>query len=341
MATFYSNTLTFSTQTNAEVQANIQFIIDALTNGGWIQTSDTGQINVGSVTATNVNNHQYGYVVFRMNDALQTTAPVFIKIVFANGSNQLNSLGVFSVFLFIGQGSDGSGNLTGVRFNNGGALGSSQTVSAVSGWGPGNIGSALTPAGYSSFGSVASNRCAFNLFNILTGIAGSPGYSPLFFFSIERSKNSSGQDTTDGLIVIYRNAAEVAGAFGRITDHYGINRVAYVKLATGPQPPIEPYCSFLLPFQISATYDGKTGVGLMIPFAGVAQNPGYNVAAVRAVDFTAESTFTLNVYGNPVTYIVCNNNFPVPIYYPTPAEYFNSGAGSARYSGVVVAMRYD
>ena len=76
---------------------------------GLIQTADTGQINWSTV----VRAAPYGiagYEIWRFNDALQATTPIFFKISYGTGQNTQT----LSAKIAVGSGSDGSGNLTGL-----------------------------------------------------------------------------------------------------------------------------------------------------------------------------------------------------------------------------------
>ncbi len=74
-----------------------------------VQTSDTGQINWASVTKPSVAWTQSGYEIYRFNDTLQSTKPVFFKLYYGCGPNSA----YLSLWLQVGTGTDGAGNLTG------------------------------------------------------------------------------------------------------------------------------------------------------------------------------------------------------------------------------------
>ena len=82
-------------------------ISSALTTIGLTNTSDTGQINWTTVTRPTANT-MAGYEIWRFNDTLQSTRPIFIKLEYGTGSNVLYPHMVAS----IGTGSDGAGTLT-------------------------------------------------------------------------------------------------------------------------------------------------------------------------------------------------------------------------------------
>lgn len=83
-------------------------ISSRLTTAGLVQTSDTGQINWATVTRASTNSNA-GYEVWRFDDTLQSTAPIFVKIFYGTGGTANASRMQWQV----GTGSDGSGNLTG------------------------------------------------------------------------------------------------------------------------------------------------------------------------------------------------------------------------------------
>jgi len=80
----------------------------ALAAVGLTQTSDTGQIDWATVTRPGTNTAA-GYEIWRFNDTLQATAPIFIKIEYGTGSLAFAP----QAWLTVGTGSDGSGTITG------------------------------------------------------------------------------------------------------------------------------------------------------------------------------------------------------------------------------------
>lgn len=75
---------------------------------GMVQTADTGQINWASVTRP-ATNTAGGYEIWRFNDSLQGTSPIFFKI-------EYGTAGVATypqVWITVGTGSNGSGTITG------------------------------------------------------------------------------------------------------------------------------------------------------------------------------------------------------------------------------------
>lgn len=110
-----ANTATTATvldqTTDAGFRTWIAEIITALgTTLTLTQTADTGQINTSTVTRPAVTNTAAGYTIWRFNDTLQSTSPIFIKLEFGTGGTQPTAP---QMWITIGQGSNGSGTLTG------------------------------------------------------------------------------------------------------------------------------------------------------------------------------------------------------------------------------------
>jgi hypothetical protein len=84
---------------------------------GCVQTADTGQINWATATRpTTPVNTAAGYEIWRFNDALQATAPIFFKLEYGTGGSTNAAVGSQApgMWLTVGTGSDGAGNITGV-----------------------------------------------------------------------------------------------------------------------------------------------------------------------------------------------------------------------------------
>lgn len=75
---------------------------------GLVQTADTGQVNWTTVTRPAANTLG-GYEIWRFNDALQSTAPIFMRVEYRSGSTNQ----VPKIRITVGTGSNGSGTITG------------------------------------------------------------------------------------------------------------------------------------------------------------------------------------------------------------------------------------
>lgn len=77
---------------------------------GWTQTDDSGQIDWDMVP-TRVSGAPSGYEIYKLNDSLADTCPIFLKLEF--GTSSYNN-SVPQIWFTIGRGSDGSGTILGV-----------------------------------------------------------------------------------------------------------------------------------------------------------------------------------------------------------------------------------
>jgi hypothetical protein len=262
MATLNLNTLDGSMATDAEFRAIADFISDVF-GLGWVQTSDTGQINLTTVARPGATNTSAGYQVWRMDDTLQATKPVYLKIEYGTGG----STAVASIWVTIGTGSDGAGNITGTFQNR-------QQITAVT----------ANVATGDSFGSAANNRITFAVLATL---------ATAFWFSCERTKDNTGADTGDGLILGWGSAS---------SNHK--SRCVYFA---GSNPTEETGLQFILSTLSPSTFGTDTGIGIMIPMRGIAMQPGLNVALIVAADYATGATISFSVYGASHTYQVMSS----------------------------------
>jgi hypothetical protein len=274
MATRFDNsTLWPSNTTTTLFRAWIQFIEDTLvTTGGWVVTSDTGQMTIASAAIPTAANQKIGYRIYRMADTLQATKPVFMRVDYGSGSATANP----GLWLTIGEGSDGAGTITTIRYN-GGASASANV----------GTGGAIATGTFTSYGSASTGRAHIALFISSNG-------SRIFFFSIERTKNADGTDNGTGLI-LQGSTIGVGVDFSRV-----------ILLANGTQPPVEVGMSYVLSGANPSAFGSDVGIGIPVPMIGVAQPPGVGITIVRASDFIAEAQFTMTLYGATRTYVQLN-----------------------------------
>lgn len=151
-----------------------------LSTVGFVQTADTGQVNWATATKPGVSTYT-DYEIWRFNDTLQATAPIFFKLRYGTGSSTFYPV----MTLDVGTGSNGSGTLTG------------QTTSVVQ-W-------ICYPTDTINSGSYNCYAChtdgiGFLLFR--------RGHNPdTFFFAIARTSDNTGAFTGHGCVVIYHNAS--------------------------------------------------------------------------------------------------------------------------------------
>ena len=76
----------FHSTTNDALRIWGRAVSDGFVAVGMVKTSDTGQIDWDTAIAPNSANRVVGYEMFRFNDALQDSAPIFLKIEYGDGS---------------------------------------------------------------------------------------------------------------------------------------------------------------------------------------------------------------------------------------------------------------
>lgn len=171
-----SNRLDTDTATRAWAQA----VLDALTTGaGLVQTADTGQLNPATVTAPAAG-ATLGYYILRFNDALQSTAPIYIKVILVATSTTAFGYCQFS----FASGTDGAGTLTGASiFTFNGAGGSTTGDVTAYGWGASGHGSSFS-------------------FVTMSGYAGTSSRAGQQILVVSRTQDSDGTYNGDGFFVL-------------------------------------------------------------------------------------------------------------------------------------------
>lgn len=298
MATKFSNALVGQAGGAAVEQANAQFIEDLLvTTGGWVVTGDTGQTAPGSITMPSPGvNLKLGYRIYRMNDALQASFPVFLKLIWATGGTNSNPW-AFGFHPIIGTGSNGSGGITGILFDHSADAAPSVTL-------PNNTSPGQTTAS-NSYGSADLGRVALAMF-----VQSNGGY--ITVFGLERSKDANGNDTGDGLQLVFTPGYNNSIIGATWTNGQGcLAAQQYFVRAGGTQPHLELGLNFVITGQNpSDTFAGNIGIGVLQHFAGIAVQPGLNFAVCKSNDISAESSITLPLYGVNHTYQHLNGLVP-------------------------------
>jgi hypothetical protein len=245
-----------------------KFISDSLTSAGIVLTGDTGQINWATVTTPAAANTKQGYEIRRFADALQATKPVFFKLSFGSGA----AAGRPAIWITIGTGSDGAGNITGVLV--------AETQYATVG-----VNAATD---YKHVFSGDTDR-----FAVAMGYTPANGSQQALFMSIERTKDSTNANNSDGLLV------SICTPSG-----FAVYRFQVIPF-TGAIPANETKGNSLIPLSDS-TLDG-VNVGVFEPTFfnfGKYVNPGLNWLGYRTNEIAAESIITIDVDGTNHSYFV-------------------------------------
>lgn len=144
----------------------------ALVAVGMVQTADTGQVNWTTVVRA-ANNSDAGYEVWRFNDALQATVPIFFKLYYGTDSNA----GRPRLRIELGTGSNGSGVITGTGAGTITTLaaGTNSLPALYDSW-MSSDGSGLAFAGWLNNGNGAHPLLVIDRFRDIDGAAVSKGW---------------------------------------------------------------------------------------------------------------------------------------------------------------------
>lgn len=269
MATTFNNSWAFTNASNGQRQW-CQHVFDTIvTNGGWVQTADTGQVTISGMTTPGATNTKNGYIVVRTNDSLHSTRPIFIRIDFGSGSAANNP----GMWFTIGTGSDGAGTITGKRFD-GGAIAAPQMTATASASVSNNYGAGADGA----------------WFTLGMGIIGGGAGTAALAMSFERAKDASGAEDGDGMIWVYGATSAT------------INRVQYLFWAAVTQPTQETGVPTLVSGLNPTSFGGDIGVGLVFAMTGYARPAGLGMTIWKTADLAIEGSAVVSIYGSNHTY---------------------------------------
>jgi hypothetical protein len=273
-------------------------ISNTLNSFGLAKTSDTGQINPEEVAFAGSDTPS-GYEIRTFTDALSASFPVVFKIEYGGGDNS----GI-AYWLTVGTGSDGNGNLTGVVSNR---------INLYSNQANAN------PQNY--YLSGASDRLAFSM-------ADGPNLNYTQVFGIERSKNSSGADNSDGVLLFYCNGSGSSGS----------SLIPFTGTWQGLQPCWPAAINYYNYSTSNSMQNGSNvGVAIPIPFNFYPFNPGLNFLIYQGTDFGAYSQETLSLYGSNHTYLAVSP-YASPTIRTSDPNQDNSTGG---YNTTRILMRFE
>jgi hypothetical protein len=259
---------------DASFRSWVHSLSDGLAAVGSItQTADTGQINPDTVLKPTATAVAAGYQVWRFNDALQATRPIFFKLEYGSGSSVINSAGVW---ITIGSGSDGAGNLTGVVIGRRQLYGINQ-----------NTASTTRVCG-------TAGRIIF-----MTGIA-AHATNPIMF-CIERWKDpATGADTGEGY---WTWTWSYAASYWAVVPQTGVTAVGSTGSGTTPGFLVAANAGpFVSPAGFPMSVGANVAISPMILFYG-GHRGAICLVATNTADFTAFTTFTVANYGGNHTYM--------------------------------------
>jgi len=208
--------------TGGPIRAWVQKVHDALTAVGMVQTSDTGQVTISTMLAPSGAGVTAGYEIWRFDDALQGVAPVFFKLEYGSGTTSGGNT-VPGLWITVGKGSDGAGNITNVLFSRRTGLSGNSATMNPSG----------TGTGYASSG----DGCCLALMPFAEGFTGrqQPG------FILERSRDDTGIATVDALVLVTTGIYNsLPGSQPNSAAYEAVNYADPSKSAAGAIPVLVP-----------------------------------------------------------------------------------------------------
>ena len=246
---------------------------------GLIQTADTGQINWTTVVRPGTAATDAGFEIWAFPDALQATAPIYLKIAYGN----VNGLNSPRVRIQVGTGTNGAGTLTGVTTalnlihqQNGNSFTSNNSSQSYFCFKDGQLALGwkipeATPA-------------------ITTGIAG--------FFCLSRTVDSNGQPTATGVHVFWG-----AGTSSSQTASQSLRFASPSQAFTEQSATINCMYGFLAQVQLNTSVGSDTQVALGFTWMPRMQ-PLISPCGVLSTELTAGTTFNATLVGTtPRTYL--------------------------------------
>lgn len=285
MTTATTNT-TIANTSNATFQAWVNEVYTNLvTNCGLSQASDTGQMAVPCVTALPAGlSTSAGYYVFKFNDTLQATSPVFIKLEFGTGITANTHP---MMWITTGSGTDGAGTVNGTALTRVAAAVGSAPVSTVTNYPSyycynatqGFLGMAF------KFGAQSTTSC----------IAG---------FFIFRSVDATGAPTATSVTQI-TNAANATGNASSL----GNVQVIDYSTSTAVTPAVTTAWGYI-PWGMTSTLAGTTGnVFPCFQYALTSTVPASGVTNTMALAIINEvavgATVSVTVIGSTTLTYIC------------------------------------
>jgi hypothetical protein len=237
---------------------------------GLVKSGSSGQI-MWTGSPTN------GCEFFSFNDSLQATAPVYFRIDYT-----LQGMGFITNYRFtISTGASGitnEGQVMGLPT----FLSGQQDQTEIS----------------NCFISGDTNRLQLALFE-------GPNVFPYYFINIERTKDSSGNDTADGIIIQATCGTDV-GNFAPNTPLSGL--VSCMLPFTGTVGGFQPVWNSAFNLNSNSLNNAsKVGTLQVIPFNFIPYNPGLGTLLYYGSDFPAYSPVSIPVYGSSHTYLPLQN----------------------------------
>jgi|SRR5688572_13512389 len=324
MAT-YSTTLKqfiVTASADADFRAVIGKWRDAFTAFGWVQTADTGQINPVTVTFPGSNNTIAGTEIWRFDDALQSTTPVYMKIGYGRGGGANDWRITFQVSL---GSTDGAQTFTAFVTSD----------ATIKNFATNGTRTVTDTTAYRIDGSGGTGRGVLAWYH---NTASTPRGS---LFLVERVKNSDGTDSAEGVIAILGQMFDSSGGTiaGLLLDKAQTHTPAWRPYNHGIfGSPLSPIAGASGTPQVGLTVRSNLDAGSSLhqgKIYGYPYTPGHpgwrypqmGLLQYIAADFPVDySTVAFSFYGADHTYLPLGptSGFPAPpsmVHYPILVRY--------------------
>lgn len=250
-----------------------QEISTAFSTLGWVQTSDTGQVNWSTIAA--VPSSTYVYEIWKANGSNASSMPIYVKVGYGFSST------VPAVEITVGTGSNGSGTITGVV-----TTGAPLEPTLLT----------LTNKGATTFQCYFSGSADdFRMY--MWGASASNQLGELWV--IDRSKNSSGADTASYFTVCVACSIETTG----IASNKGMQQSLSAAQLSSQHTCL---CTTTVDGVVTTGANwGTVAAYPVFPDVGQVGNPLLGLMKIYAGDGADTNTVTVNsMYGSSHTYVV-------------------------------------
>lgn len=260
-----------------------QVISNFMATAGWIQTTDTGQVNWGTIASVPTAGN-YVYEIWKPGDALAT---FFFKIEYGTRGGTTTP----GIRLSLGTSTNGAGTLSGLIVG--------PFISPNANY---SVNSTVTQ--FNCYLSGATGRMGVAMWVNDSAVGGNPGG---LFFVVARSKNSSGSNTSVHVTLVTGGGSTNAGTIGgmqTIVFGTGVTNA----LTSGSNSQRMPVIATNLPNNLFASTD--VPVSPFFPFIGPIDNPLIEIGCAATGDITDQATFSIAAantpYGTSHTFIGFN-----------------------------------
>lgn len=263
-----TRTLAPDMTSDATFRAWAQAMDAAIQAVGIIPAGDTGQIDLTTATRPAVANTAAGYKMYRFSDALQATAPVFIKVEFGTGSVATTTP---AIWVTVGSATNGAGTLSG-------QVGTRQQFSFTS-------STTASPC----YTSGSSSRLSLAFWVNSPAASGSK-----VFIVIERTRDSTGAEDDTGVYTQFSSGTS-------FNNHQTV-------LQAGPFPNQANGTPALVPGAMSLIRGANTGLLPIMPWLPAWYNPIISIMGCYLLDIAVDNQVSVQVYGVARNYRILANN---------------------------------